>query len=291
MDWFLLAFISALLSAAAALSQKKILFKLDALDFSFLVSIINLLFVIPFFLSVDYGKIEPDNLLILFLKTVLEAAAFLNVMLAIKNLEISKALPLLALTPGLVAIFAYIFIEDELSFTDVTAIALMLSGTYMMEVRKGQNIFDPFKILFSSKKYSYVLTAILIFTITSILDRTLLWIFKLEPSAFISFQHLFLAVIFLFIFTYKKRSGLRNVLPGESNIWILLILISALTIGYRYTQIEAIKIAPVALVLSVKRLSVFFASVTGGKIFKEEKLLIKAFAAAVIITGAILLAF
>ena len=39
MNWIAFATISALLSAAAAVSQKRILFRLPALEFSFLVSV------------------------------------------------------------------------------------------------------------------------------------------------------------------------------------------------------------------------------------------------------------
>ena len=104
MNWFLLAFISAVFSAASAVSEKKTLFTLSALDFSFLISIVTLFFSIPFFLVSDYNNIFSISILILFLKTILSAAAFLYVMLSIKNFEISEALPLLALTPAFVAI-------------------------------------------------------------------------------------------------------------------------------------------------------------------------------------------
>ena len=119
MNWFWLAFISAIFSAAAAISQKKILFKIEALEFSLLLSILNIIFLIPVFFFLNYGNIFWDKLLILYLKTILEALAFWNVMLAIKNFEISKALPLLALTPGLVAVSAFVFIGDSLSLTEV----------------------------------------------------------------------------------------------------------------------------------------------------------------------------
>jgi len=38
--WLLLALVSALFSAAAAVMQKKILFRIDALTFSFMLSIV-----------------------------------------------------------------------------------------------------------------------------------------------------------------------------------------------------------------------------------------------------------
>jgi len=78
----------------------------------------------------------------------------------------------------------------------------------------------------------------------------------------------------------------RIVKETNNNWWKWIILVALLTVGYRYTQIEAIKYAPaVALVLSVKRISVFFASIIGGKIFNEEKLLQKAIATAILIGG------
>ncbi|MGE5500287.1 MAG: hypothetical protein ACM3Q2_19600, partial [Syntrophothermus sp.] len=70
--------------------------------------------------------------------------------------------------------------------------------------------------------------------------------------------------------------------------WI--VFIALLTIVYRYTEIAAVKNAPVALVLSIKRISVFFAVIIGGRIFKESSLLIKSIATAIIIAGVILIA-
>jgi drug/metabolite transporter (DMT)-like permease len=71
MIWFVLAICSALLSASSAVIQKKILFRLTALEFSFLVSAIILavsLFV-PF--SVDVASIPSSALMILIGKSIL----------------------------------------------------------------------------------------------------------------------------------------------------------------------------------------------------------------------------
>ena len=61
MFWFTMAFCSALLSAAAAIIQKKVLFRLNALEFSFLVSLIILIFslFIPF--SMDVVSLTPST--------------------------------------------------------------------------------------------------------------------------------------------------------------------------------------------------------------------------------------
>ena len=110
MTWFAVALISALLSAFAAITLKQVLFNLSALEFSFLLSIANLVFSIPFFFFIDYDTINILNLSILLAKSVIGVAAFLCVMIALKNLEISNALPLLAPTPGFVAVFAFLLL-------------------------------------------------------------------------------------------------------------------------------------------------------------------------------------
>ena len=103
MFWFALASCSALLSAAAAVLQKKILFRLNALEFSFLVSIAILIFssFIPF--SMDVTSVTPSLLMIIVGKSILGGAAFLLVMMSLEHNQISTALPILGMTPAVTA--------------------------------------------------------------------------------------------------------------------------------------------------------------------------------------------
>ncbi len=289
MDWFVFAFASAFFSAAAALSQKKVLFKIEAFDFSLIVSVIGLLFSIPFFFVIDFNSLSAQAILILYFKSLIGSLAFLCVMLVIKNFEISKALPLMVLTPGLIAIFAFLFLGDSLSLREVGGILLLMTGTYFLEVSDKENIFNSFRIIFRSRHYYYILIALILFTTSAILDRYLLTGYKFSPEGFMAFQQMFFAVNFLLIFLVrKKKPQLRQHLFNKS-ILMWIILIAILTIVYRYSQIEATKLAPVAMVISVKRISVFFSSAAGGKIFNERNLIIRTTAAAIMIAGTILL--
>lgn len=291
MSWFVLAFFSALFSAAAALSQKQVLRKMEAFDFSLVVSFIVLVISIPMLLTMDFDKITTPSILALFVKSIIGAGAFICVMLAIKNLEISGALPLLALTPGFVAVFAFLFIAESLSTNEMFGIGLLMLGTYILEVKSNQKLLDPYIILAKSKFHRYVIGALLLFTISSILDKVILKEFKLPPDSFLFFQHLFLALIFFGVsfFRDKKMEVRIKTMKENKELFIWVFVIAVLTFGYRWTQIEAVKIAPVALVLSVKRISVFFSTLIGGKIFKESGLLKKAIATAVIIAGTLLI--
>lgn len=295
MNWFIIALLSALFSAAAALSQKKILFKIDALTFSFYLSLIGFLFSIPFFIGINLSEINQEALLILYIKSILGTFAFLFVMLVLKNFEISKGLPFMVLTPGIVAVFAFIFLHDVLSFNEISGIILLMLGTYLLELKEDagkikvlsfNNFFAKIK---NSKKYKYIFFALILFTVSSILDRLLLTDYKFKPFDFMAFQQLFFAVNFTIIYLIINKKIDLGFISKNKNTFYWILLIGILTIGYRYTQIEAIKLAPVALVLAVKRISVFFSVIIGGKIFEEKNLLLRAAATAIMVAGTLLL--
>ncbi len=289
MTWFAVAFISALLSAFAAITQKKVLFKLGALEFSFLLSIANLIFSIPFFFFIDYETINFLNLSILFAKSIIGVTAFLCVMLALKNLEISNALPLLALTPGFVAVFAFLILGESLKTLEVVGLLFLIFGTFILESKNFKELVLPFNVFLKSKYHRYIIIALLLFTASSILDKLLLIKLNLSPISLTAFQHIYFAILFSIIYLiFKRNSEVSPVEIQKDNLgWIALI--SILTIGYRYTQIVAVSLASVALVLAIKRTSVFWATVIGGKIFNDKDLLKRTFAAILILVGAILI--
>lgn len=289
MTWFAIALLSAFLSAFAAITQKKVLFNLGALEFSFLLSLVNLLFSIPFFFFIDYSTINSSNLTILFIKSVIGVGAFFCVMLSLKNLEISNALPLLALTPGFIAVFAFFLLGESLKSTEVIGLILLMLGTFILESKNGKNFIVPFSVFLKSRYHKFIIAALLLFTASSILDKFLLIRMNLSPISLTAFQHIYFAILFaLTFFLFRKKTEPIKSSITKNNL-LLIALISILTIGYRFTQIIAVGMASVALVLAVKRTSVFWATVIGGKIFSDKNLLKRSFAAILIVVGAILI--
>lgn len=289
MTWFFIALLSSFLSAFAAISQKKVLFNLNPVQFSFYLSIANLLLSIPFFFFIDYGTINSCNLSVLFIKSLIGVAAFLCVMTALKNLQISNTLPLLALTPGFVAVFAFLFLGEALKFYEVLGLISLIAGTYILESKNLKQILFPLNVFFKSKYHHYILAALLLFTASSVMDKLLLVKLDFTPISLTAFQHFYFALL-LFIIYFAFKGKLKSNSPRickSDVLWILLI--SVLTIGYRYTQIVSVSIASVALTLAVKRTSVLWASVIGGKIFKDTNLLKKTIAVLFILLGAILI--
>ena len=205
MTWFFVALISALLSASAAITQKKVLFNLGALEFSFLLSLVNLLFSIPFFFFINYETINSTNLLILFVKSLIGVGAFLCVMISLKNLEISNALPLLALTPGFVAVFAFIFLGESLKTIEVIGLFFLIAGTFIMESNNLKSIFFPFGTFLKSKYHRFIVLALLLFTASSILDKLLLIKLNLSPISLTAFILLYYFLYFTFSSEKRKQ--------------------------------------------------------------------------------------
>lgn len=289
MTWFFIALLSSLLSAFAAITQKKVLFKLNPVEFSFHLAVVNLILSIPFFFFINYETINSYNLFILFIKSVLGVLAFLCVMTALKNLQISNALPLLALTPGLVAVFAYIFLGESLKTFEVIGLISLIVGTYILESKNLKEILFPLNVFFKSKYHHYILAALLLFTASSVMDKFLLVKLNFTPVSLTAFQHLYFAFLFLIIYLISEKKIDTSKIFANKKDFLWIALISVLTLGYRFTQVVSISMSSVALTLAVKRTSVLWATIIGGKIFKDSNLVKKIIAVLFILLGAILI--
>ncbi len=288
MEWYAVALISAVFSALAALLEKKVLFKQEPISFTFVLSLFNLALASSFLFFFDINTIASFPLLVLLLKSGLNALGFLMVMYAIKNLELSECLPLLVLTPGFIAIFGFIFLGEVLSLIQILGLVLMIAGIYVLGLEDKQRMLDPFRKLVKIKAYRYIFAALALFTVTSLLDRFILVRQKLAPEAFMFYQHLFFALIFLVVFLFSG-DRMAKLTKNIKLSWVMIVLLAVVTIIYRYSEILAVKAAPAtALAIVLKRLSVLFAVIIGGRLFNEKNLLRKSMATAILIIGAVL---
>ncbi len=288
MDWFWIAFVSALLSAAAAILQKKVLLSSDPLKFSLVVSAFSAIFSLPFVAGINFETLKALPLAVLFGKSLMNAGAFFCIMTALKHLDISRTLPVMAISPMLIALLAFIFLGESLTAIETLGIALISIGTYSLELKRGESLLHPFRVMGNSVYHRYLFFALALISASSVIDKALLSNFKLPPLVFLVFQNIFFFVIFAVVFysTRRENPGLAFNLKGAL---YLIIVIAVLTVLYRWAQIEATKIAPVGLVISVKRLSVLFASIAGSRIFGEENFARRAIAAILIVGGAMII--
>lgn len=149
--WQALAITSALFSALAAIFEKKALFKIEPLGFSLILAVFTFVLTLPFFYFVNFDKVALDALGILYLKSVLGAAAFLLVMYGIKNNELSNSLPLLVLTPGVVAVATFFLLGENIGNCGILGMVLLLLGIYFLQLEKDGNWLSPFLFVKQNK--------------------------------------------------------------------------------------------------------------------------------------------
>lgn len=269
--WFALALCSALFSAGAAVTQKRVLFRVGALEFSFLVSFTSMVLsaFVPF--VVDVITISPMTALIILCKSILGGAAFLFVMKALEHNQISTALPLLGLTPAVAALLAMFILGEMLQGWEWVGVALMMVGVYMLEKRPVAQTSDTYAKAGARIRHGHILGAVGLFAVSSVFDRMLVGTLTIDARVVLFYQH----IIYCFLFgamLLLRRSVLTEVVRKGRELLPLLVLVAVLTMLYRFTQLEAMKLAPVAMVLAVKRTSILFASFFGGRVFSDDRL-------------------
>ncbi|MDD4004906.1 MAG: EamA family transporter [Elusimicrobiaceae bacterium] len=288
MLWASLALLSAVFSAIAAVIEKKILFTEEAVPFSFVFAVVSAAVALPLLHGVDFGAVSRTGLGLLFFKTALGSAAFLFVMESIKRLELSGALPLLALTPALAAVGGLLFLGETLSVRETGGLVTILAGTYLLQSDGKTGLFEPFIKLLKADGYRYILAALTIFAVTSLIDKTAITRYRMKPGAVLGFNQLFQA--FCFWAVYLARGyGYRQTAALVRRCGGLIVTLALVSLVYRWAQIEAVRLAPVALVLALKRTSVFMGTAAGGKLFGEHDVPRKSFAAGIIVAGAFLI--
>lgn len=288
MFWVTLALISASFSALAALIEKHILFTEDATAFSFVFAVLSALIALPLLHGVPFSAISPAAAAMLFVKTALGSAAFLFVMESIKRLELSGSLPMLALTPAVAAAGGMLLLGETLAAREWAGLFIMLAGTYLLQLDGKTAVFEPFFKLFRTPGYRYILAALAIFAATALMDKAAIAHYKMKPGVVLGLNQLFQAFCFWVLFVMRGRKG-GEAITLFKRCFKPLLALTVITLVYRWAQIEAVKLAPVALVLALKRTSVFMGAAAGGKFYNEHNVLRRSTAAAIMVAGAFLI--
>ena len=280
MVWFGCASVSALISATAAIIQKKMLSRVSALEFSFLLSltILFLSLFIPF--SVDITSIPPITLMMILGKSVIGGLAFLFVMTALEHNQISGVLPLLGLTPAVTALLSFLLTGELLNGGEWLGLGLMVAGASVLEsrpggIRRAITAGDP-------RGYYYISGALGLFAVSSIADKALVSGYKTDPLLVLVYQHIMYCLLFGLLL-WRRTTSIRAVLEKGRVLLPLLGGVAVLTLAYRFAQLEATKDAPVALVLAVKRTSILYASFFGGRLFSDDRLATRLIGASLIV--------
>jgi len=290
MSWLFWALLSALLSALSAVYQKRVLREITPMRFAILLALFNAILTIPFMFSVSSWQLPMLTVAVLFLKTVLNCVAFLFVMRGLFKTEISLGLPLMALTPVLVAVLGTFLLKEFLTLKQSAGMVVVIAGSLFLSYQGKRNISA-----LKNRAIINYLIALFVFAFSTILDKTLFQKFKLNEYDLLVWQHFLSLPFFILIYPLYQKYFKESVVPTATktdslkSLCYFFVPLFLMTIFYRLTFLLALKSGPAALVLTSKRISVLFAVIIGGTLFKEGNLFVRIFATLFFLVGGILM--
>ncbi len=286
MVWFLFALGSAIFSALSALTEKKSLMKVHAMEFSCALAILNFLFSLPLIFLADFD-IPLFVLAVMYASSIIATVAFLFIAKGVRHLEVSLVSPLLNLNPAILATLAYFLLNERITHAQVSGIFLIMVGAYIVEINwKKHGILEPVKTMFHSKHTLFILLSCILYAFCSICDKFVLT--YVTPFTYLLVIHFFIAINFTILINVFY-GGFKDVKESYHRAGRWIFLMAFFTLTYRLLQAWAISLTLVSLVIPIKRLSTLFATLAGGKLFHEKGTKKRAIACIIMLIGAYLI--
>lgn len=298
MPWYGYALLAAVGISFVSLLQKRTLRQEHSLEYAMIFSTMKVLIFLPLFWNQIVWAVTARQAVLLTIGGMFGATAFLLIVKAIRRLELSTVTPVLAIEPGLVALLAVPTLRETISVVALTGLALMLIGTYILELQQvppgwwqqlagsRMRIFYPFTVVLRRPGGWFALLGLAAFTASALISRRIL--LEVPVPTFLAYDFTVVAAIYLVIF-FAQRRRIQILRPGQEHLLFIILLIAVIHIAQSGAQAVAMGLAPIGLVIAVKRLSVLIDVTVGGRLFHEHRLLQKLTAAMIMVTGTYLI--
>lgn len=288
MNWFILAFIVALLTSGHTMLEKRAVSQGRSLEVSWMLALVNMIFSVPIFLIADFSEISLSVVGYIFIASLFGTGALFLATKSLKHTEVSESSPFFALSPLVAAALAFIFLHERIAGYNLMGFVLMVGGIFFLEL-KNFRILSGIFVKGREKYVLYTLAAVLLFGVSSLFDRIILSGYGIDTLAFLAIVHACLALNFSVLFLMRPLPKAELVSSLRSN-WQIIIVLGIVTYLQRYFYASAVQVAlSLGMVVAVKRLSSLFTVIIGGNLFHEHDVLRKTIATLIILSGLTLL--
>lgn len=286
--WFTLALISSVLGAIDVVLNKLCLNKVSAVVLTWSLFTLSLPFIAFFALK---SALPAVNLLF-YLGVLGSAISFVlsktitNQIL--KNHLVSQIFPLTAFNGLFLYLLGLVFLAESIRLVPVIGLIAIIFGSYLLNADKVKEGFlKPFQTLFTNKASLIFLGATFLNSLTTIFDKV--GINNTQPinPAFALLIENLIMVAFLTVYLFQKEKT-TWVNEVKNNLGILLINCAVYTV-VSLLIFNAFTSGPVALVMGIKRLQIFFILILGYFFFKDKPSKYAWSASAMMALGAILI--
>lgn len=218
---------------------------------------------------------------------LLHVAAVLLYVRALACSPMSLSLPMISFTPAFLLLTSPVLTGEMPGIYGTIGVLILVAGAYVVNLqRKSRNIFEPLRAMVREEGPRYMLVVAFIWSITGNLDRIALryvspnwWLLLLISSI----------AIFLMVPAWIHR---RNHAPVD---YRTLLKIGFFVGGFNALSMifymQAIQLALVAYVVSVKRLSILFGILWGHIFFRETSIRQRFAGASLMLAGFVVISF
>lgn len=287
--WFWLSLASAALGAVDIILNKRALNKVSAGVLSWAVYT----FTIPLLIILSILEGMPVVNLVFWLSIIGSSITFAlgkNLINdALKNNLISYIIPLTSFTAIFTYVFGLIFLGENIKAIPLLGLLSIVFGSYILNVDQAkEDVLKPFKLLFTTRASLLFLFALMITSFTAIFDK--LSILNSTPSSptFIMLMDQILMSVLLtgYLIAKEKKTWALQV---KQNFWLLLLNSAILLVISYLVFVAYASEGPVALVLGIKRLQIFFALILGYLFLKDKPTKLTWIATFIMILGTIMI--
>lgn len=284
MLWFILSLFSAIFASTKDLFSKKGLQRVDEYIVAWSLRIFALPFLLPLIFFIQTPNLDSIFWYAVFIGGSLNVITSILYMKAIKISPLSLTIPMITFTPLFLLITSPLIVGEFPSMFGVVGIFLIVLGAYILnlqDVRKG--LLSSFEALIKERGPILMLITAFIWSITANIDK--IGILHSSPTFYLITVNIFLSFTLFSIILVTSRKNFKQI-PMNLKGLVTIGLFSALTLIF---QMNAIKLAIVPYVISIKRTSAIFSTIYGYFIFKEKHIRERLLGTAVMVVGVLLI--
>lgn len=285
MIWFMFAILTAMFDSMKDVFSKNSLKNIDEYIVGWSFRFFALLFVIPLLAFTEIPSLDTKFWTVLFVAGSLGTITTLLYMKAIRYSDLSVIAPMITFTPLFLLITSPLIVGEFPNFIGLVGVCLIVAGSYLLNIKERNNGYlAPLRKLLKERGPKLMLIVAFIWSITSNFDK--IGVQKSSPVFWVIAEEIFLTVVLTPIMLYKSQKDLNQIRTGLKAL-IPIGFFSALTLVF---QMNAIKLAPVAYVISVKRISTIMSVLFGWFIFREKGIQERLIGAVVMVIGVLFIA-
>ena len=230
--------------------------------------------------------IEPRFWPALLTSVGINVVSFYLYVSAIQKGDLGLTYPLLALTPVFVLPVEWVLLGELPGLQGLSGILLVVGGVYLLNFSERRaGLLAPFAAVLRDPGARRMLAVALIWSISAVVDKVAT--ISSSTAFYGTLESGLIALAFVPV-VMRRGEGFKAALSRKT--WWLLAVQGLLFAAMFIVQMEAIRRALAAYVISIKRSGAIFTVLLGALLFGEPRLRDRLAGAAVILAGVLLIA-